>query len=124
MVALAGGMYIPASAPVTSKNKMTTPDTSTWKLKVRVSAEPPGQLSIEVLKSVNMRGVREGALVQNVFTVLKVGAIAVLVLVGFGSGKGSFTHFTPLLGTELGAKGLQMGLFAAMDAATSRAAAR
>jgi len=58
---------------------------------------------IAALTWVNMRGVREGALVQNVFTVLKVGAIAVLVLVGFSSGKGSFTHFTPVLGTELGA---------------------
>jgi APA family basic amino acid/polyamine antiporter len=76
---------------------------------------------IAALTWVNMRGVREGALVQNVFTVLKVGAIAVLVLVGFGSGKGSFAHFSPLLGTELGAKGLQMGLFAAMGVAMSKA---
>jgi APA family basic amino acid/polyamine antiporter len=76
---------------------------------------------IAALTWVNMRGVREGALVQNVFTVLKVGAIAVLVLVGFSSGKGSFTHFTPVLGTELGAKGLQMGLFAAMGVAMSKA---
>jgi APA family basic amino acid/polyamine antiporter len=76
---------------------------------------------IAALTWVNMRGVREGALVQNVFTVLKVGAIAVLVAVGFGSGKGSFTHFSPLLGTELGAKGLQMGLLAAMGVAMSKA---
>jgi basic amino acid/polyamine antiporter, APA family len=76
---------------------------------------------IAVLTWVNMRGVREGAFVQNVFTVLKVGAIAVLVLVGFGSGKGSFANFSPLVGTELGAKGLQMGLFAAMGVAMSKA---
>src|ERR1019366_7797151 len=76
---------------------------------------------IAALTWVNMRGVREGALVQNVFTVLKVGAIVVLVLVGFGSGKGSFSHFSPVLGTELGAKGLQMGLFAAMGVAMSKA---
>ncbi len=76
---------------------------------------------IAVLTWVNMRGVREGALVQNVFTVLKVGAIAVLVAVGFGSGKGSFTHFSPLSGTELGAKGLQLGLLAAMGVAMSKA---
>jgi APA family basic amino acid/polyamine antiporter len=76
---------------------------------------------IAALTWVNMRGVREGAFVQNVFTVLKVGAIAILVLVGFGSGKGSFAHFTPVLGTELGAKGLQMGLFAAMGVAMSKA---
>jgi basic amino acid/polyamine antiporter, APA family len=76
---------------------------------------------IAALTWVNMRGVREGALVQNVFTVLKVGAIAVLVAVGFGSGKGSFTHFSPLSGTELGAKGLQLGLLAAMGVAMSKA---
>jgi APA family basic amino acid/polyamine antiporter len=76
---------------------------------------------IAVLTWVNMRGVREGALVQNVFTVLKVGAIALLVVVGFASGKGSFGNFSPVLGTELGAKGLQMGLLAAMGVAMSKA---
>src|SRR3984957_2711679 len=76
---------------------------------------------IAVLTWVNARGVREGALVQNVFTVLKVGAIGLLVVVGFGSGKGSMSHFSPPLGTELGAKGLQMGLFAAMGGAMSKA---
>src|SRR5215472_12313296 len=76
---------------------------------------------IAVLTAINARGVREGALVQNVFTVLKVGAIVLLVLVGFGSGKGSLSHFSPLAGTSLGAKGIQMGLFAAMGVAMSKA---
>jgi len=76
---------------------------------------------IAVLTWVNMRGVREGALVQNVFTVLKVGAIVLLVLVGFGSGKGSFEHFGPLFGTQLGAEGLKVGLLAAMGVAMSKA---
>ncbi len=76
---------------------------------------------IALLTWVNARGVREGALVQNVFTVLKVAAIGLLVLVGLTSGKGSFSHFSPLLGAELGAKGLQMGLLAAMGVAMSKA---
>jgi APA family basic amino acid/polyamine antiporter len=76
---------------------------------------------IALLTWVNARGVREGALVQNVFTVMKVGAIALLVAVAFGSGKGSFTHFSPLLGRRLGPKGLAMGLFAAMGVAMSKA---
>jgi len=76
---------------------------------------------IVVLTWVNAQGLREGALVQNVFTVLKVGAIALLVAIAFGSGKGSFTHFAPWLGTRLGPKGLQMGLFAAMGVAMSKA---
>src|ERR1700733_9541131 len=54
---------------------------------------------------INMRGVREGALVQNVLTVVKVGAIVLLVVAGFGSGHGSFSHFAPLLGTKLGDQG-------------------
>jgi APA family basic amino acid/polyamine antiporter len=76
---------------------------------------------IAVLTAVNARGVREGALVQNVLTVLKVAAVALLVVVGFGSGRGSFSHFAPLLGSSLGAKGVTIGLFAAMGVAMSKA---
>jgi len=76
---------------------------------------------IAALTWINMRGVREGALVQNVFTVLKVGAIVLLVLVGFGSGRGSFSNFTPLVGTQLGSKGVELGLLAAMGVAMSKA---
>jgi APA family basic amino acid/polyamine antiporter len=76
---------------------------------------------IAALTAVNARGVREGAFVQNVFTVLKVGAVVLLVLVGFGSGRGSMAHFSPLVGSQLGAKGIQMGLFAAMGVAMSKA---
>jgi APA family basic amino acid/polyamine antiporter len=76
---------------------------------------------IAALTWVNARGVREGALVQNVFTVLKVGAIVVLVAVAIGTGKGSLAHFAPVTGTQLGAKGLQMGLLAAMGVAMSKA---
>jgi basic amino acid/polyamine antiporter, APA family len=76
---------------------------------------------IAALTWINMRGVREGALVQNVFTVLKVGAIALLVVVGFGSGRGSLSHFAPVLGTQLGDKGLKLGLLAAMGVAMSKA---
>ena len=76
---------------------------------------------IAILTWINMRGVREGALVQNVFTVLKVGAVVVLVVVGFGSAKGSFAHFTPIFGAQLGDKGLKLGLLAAMGVAMSKA---
>ena len=76
---------------------------------------------IALLTWINARGVRQGAFVQNVFTVLKVGAIGLLVIVGFGSGKGSFSHFTPLVGAQLGASGLQMGFLAAMGVAMSKA---
>jgi len=49
---------------------------------------------IALLTAVNCLGVQAGALVQNVFTVLKVGALVLLVAIGFGSGKGSFDNFT------------------------------
>jgi APA family basic amino acid/polyamine antiporter len=76
---------------------------------------------IALLTWINARGVREGALVQNVFTVLKVGAVALLVVVGFGSGKGSFSNFGPVVAAHLGPKGVEMGLLAAMGVAMSKA---
>jgi APA family basic amino acid/polyamine antiporter len=76
---------------------------------------------IAFLTWVNARGVSEGALVQNVFTVLKLGAIGALVLVAFVSGKGSVSHFFPITGTELGAAGLKMGFLAAVGVAMSKA---
>jgi basic amino acid/polyamine antiporter, APA family len=76
---------------------------------------------IALLTAVNARGVREGALVQNVFTVLKVGAIALLAVVGLGSGKGSSSHFAPFFEIKLGAKALGMGVFGAVGVAMSKA---
>jgi APA family basic amino acid/polyamine antiporter len=76
---------------------------------------------IAFLSWVNARGVREGALLQNVFTVLKVGALALLALVCFGSGRGSLAHFSPVVGTELGKNGAELGLLAAIGVAMSKA---
>jgi APA family basic amino acid/polyamine antiporter len=69
-----------------------------------------GAAVIALLTWVNARGVREGALVQNVFTVLKVGAIALLVVVGFASGSGSWSHFAPLTGRALGPQAMLHGI--------------
>jgi APA family basic amino acid/polyamine antiporter len=76
---------------------------------------------IALLTWVNGRGVREGALVQNVFTVAKLGAVAVLVVVAFSMGRGSFTHFAPLSGSALGPRGASLGLLAAAGVAMSKA---
>jgi basic amino acid/polyamine antiporter, APA family len=76
---------------------------------------------IAILTLVNCRGVREGAFVQNLFTVLKVGAVLGLVIVGYASMKGSFGNFHPLVGTALGPKALQMGFLAAAGVAMSKA---
>src|SRR3954453_7364837 len=76
---------------------------------------------IAVLTWVNCRGVEAGAFVQNLFTVLKVGAIALLVLIGFASGKGSFANFSPLVGAELGPAAMGMTFLAAIGVAMSKA---
>jgi APA family basic amino acid/polyamine antiporter len=76
---------------------------------------------IAVLTWVNCRGVESGAFVQNLFTVLKVGALALLVLIGFFSGKGSFSHFTPLVGASLGPSAVGMTFLAAVGVAMSKA---
>jgi APA family basic amino acid/polyamine antiporter len=76
---------------------------------------------IALLTWVNCRGVEAGAFVQNLFTVLKVGAIALLVIIGFTSGKGSFSHFLPLTGTTLGPAAVGMTFLAAVGAAMSKA---
>jgi APA family basic amino acid/polyamine antiporter len=78
-------------------------------------------LVIAFLTWVNVRGVREGAIVQNVFTSLKVGAIALLVVVAFASRSGSLAHFSPVLGASVGAKGIELGFLAAMGVAMSKA---
>jgi APA family basic amino acid/polyamine antiporter len=51
---------------------------------------------IALLSAVNIRGVREGALVQNLFTVLKLAALAALIAAGLTRSSGT-THFFPLL---------------------------
>jgi APA family basic amino acid/polyamine antiporter len=76
---------------------------------------------IVVLTVINMRGVEAGAFVQNLFTVLKVGAIALLVGIGFVSGKGDFANFMPLTGTTLGPAAVGMTFLAACGLAMSKA---
>ena len=51
---------------------------------------------IALLTWVNVRGVREGAMVQNLFTVLKVSALLALILAGFWHFR-SLDHFRPWL---------------------------
>jgi basic amino acid/polyamine antiporter, APA family len=76
---------------------------------------------IAVLTWINMRGVEAGAFVQNLFTVLKVGAIALLVIIGFATAKGSFANFHPLTGAVLGPAAVNMTFLAACGVAMSKA---
>ena len=78
---------------------------------------------ILVLTAINVRGVREGALVQDVLTVLKVLAVVALVVVAFAFGGGSWSHFEPIATTGLGptARLAGLGFLAALGVAMSKA---
>jgi APA family basic amino acid/polyamine antiporter len=73
---------------------------------------------IALLTGVNIRGVREGALVQNVFTVLKVAALLALIVAGLIRG-GDTSHFFPLFSTSVGSEGLKTGFLAGLAVAMS-----
>ena len=75
---------------------------------------------IVLLTAVNMRGLREGVWVQNVFTALKVIALAALALAGLWHGMGS-PHFIPPSEPFPGTAVLGTGLLAAMALALSKA---
>lgn len=49
------------------------------------------------LAFVNARGVKQGATVQNLFTVLKLAGLAALVALALATRRGEMTHFLPLL---------------------------
>ena len=55
-------------------------------------------LCILLLTAVNYVGVRRGGWIQNIFTILKVGAIVALVAWGFSARGGSWVNFQPLWG--------------------------
>jgi APA family basic amino acid/polyamine antiporter len=87
------------------------------------SAQLTAVVVILVLTWINTRGVEAGAQVQNLFTILKVGALLLLTVLGFAIGRGSWGHFTPLWSTEVphvpGA--VQAGFLAALGVAISKA---
>lgn len=62
-----------------------------------------------VLAIINCLGVRSGATVQNVFTVIKVGGVVAIVAAAFASSAGSLSHLSPLW-----EESRPMGLLAAM----------
>jgi len=49
---------------------------------------------ILIFTFIHYRGIKYGARIQNVLTVLKVGLILLLIIAGFMSGKGDFSNFT------------------------------
>ena len=85
------------------------------------SAQAVALVVIALITYLNVTGLRTGAAVQNVFTIAKVAAVAVLLILAIATGRGSMAHFTPLFGADLGVDGLQIGLFAAIAGAMSKA---
>jgi APA family basic amino acid/polyamine antiporter len=59
------------------------------------SAQLVAILLIAILTWINTRGVKEGAWVQNVLTIAKVGALLGVILAGIFTTKGSWSHFQP-----------------------------
>lgn len=49
---------------------------------------------IIIFTFIHSRGLKSGVFIQNILTILKVSLIAFLLLVGFLSGKGDFSHFS------------------------------
>src|SRR5258707_1759937 len=76
------------------------------------TAQAVGLIVIAALTWINITGLRTGAMVQNVFTIAKVAAGAVVVIIAIVSRKGSTGHLPPPGGVGPGAEGLQIRVFA------------
>lgn len=85
------------------------------------SAQGVALAVVAALTWLNITGVRTGAMVQNVFTIAKVAAVALLLVLALALGRGSMAHFDPPLGPILGPEGVKLGLFAAVAVAMSKA---
>ena len=86
------------------------------------TAQAVGLVVIAALTWINITGLRTGARVQNLFTVAKVAAVAALVILALGLGRGSAANFSSPAGFfVLGPEGVTLGLFAAMAVAMSKA---
>jgi basic amino acid/polyamine antiporter, APA family len=85
------------------------------------TAQAAGLVVIAAVTAINVRGLRAGALVQNVFTIAKVSGVAALMILALASGHGALGNLRPPGGLTLGPEGLKLGLFAAMAVAMSKA---
>jgi APA family basic amino acid/polyamine antiporter len=80
------------------------------------TAQATAIILIVMLTWINSRGLKAGAVVQNVLGFAKIAALMALVVFGLGSGQGSWSHFLPLAPETLTA-----GTFAAFAVAMSKA---
>jgi APA family basic amino acid/polyamine antiporter len=80
------------------------------------SAQVVAILLVLFLTWINTRGVKEGAWVQNVLTIAKVGALGALIVAGIFTSKGDWSNFTPWLPSAISG-----GVLAAFAVAMSKA---
>ncbi|MEW6512211.1 MAG: amino acid permease [Bacteroidota bacterium] len=98
-----------------------SPELEAWKLPLIGNIYPMADIGVKLVAigaivtvaTVNYFGVQFGGFVQNLFTTLKVGALASIIVLGFAAGNGSAEHFFPLWGVPssgslLGAIGIAM----------------
>lgn len=85
------------------------------------AAQPIAVAIIVLLTYSNIRSLRLGATIQNVFTLAKVAGLITLVLFAILVGGGATANWTPLAGLSLGPEGVKIGLFAAMAGAMAKA---
>src|SRR5262249_38952761 len=85
------------------------------------SAQLVGCGVIVLLTLINIWGVREGAFVQNLFTVLKVGALLVLIVAGFAKAPDAVANLQPVLPPGGVSELLQGAVLAALAVALSKA---
>jgi APA family basic amino acid/polyamine antiporter len=119
-VAVAFAKYLGVFIPCLSENVILFSMPLFGKTFAINSAQIVGMISIAVLTAINCFGIKTGAIVQNIFTFLKVGAVLVLVVLGFASSKGSAANMTPFFSTAM-PDGVTLGLFAALAVALSKA---
>ena len=107
-VAIAFGKYLGSLVPRCGENQVLATIPLANLLPAAIHAQLPAGLEylqinsaqvvaaavIVLLTAVNIRGLREGVWVQNIFTVLKVAALAALIIAGLSHGIGS-PHFIP-----------------------------
>jgi len=119
-VAIAFSKYLGVFFPFLGENNLLVSLDMFGKTFTLSTAQVAALLCIALLTAVNIRGVRAGATVQNVFTITKVSAMVLLILAAFLFFKGRFGNFLPLLKPVLpAASGLP--LFAALAVAMSKA---
>jgi len=84
------------------------------------SAQLVACLVIAVLTAINIRGLREGAWVQNLFTVLKLLALVALIVAGLAMAR-TTANFFPLVEPIVGPESLKAGFLAGLAVALSKA---